>query len=142
MTATANISVSGKTMGNSYSTSTSSGKSTEVIYEGLQKIPRTEAAYRVTNGNIAAIDFGTSSISLAYTTKGDANVSMISFESSKKQLRSLNIILCKKETSENKITVAALGDQAANLYEKLKKDEYSEYIYFERIKMLMRRDQV
>ncbi|XP_011410276.1 PREDICTED: heat shock 70 kDa protein 12A-like [Amphimedon queenslandica] len=128
-------------MGNSYSTSTSSGRSTEVTYERLEKIPRTEAAYRVTNGNIAAIDFGTSSISLAYTTKGDANVSMISFESSKKQERSLNIILCKKVASENKIRVEALGDKAATLYQKLRKEEYSEYIYFERIKMLMRRDQ-
>ena len=130
-------------MGSSYSTpSHSSGKSTEVTYEGLQKISRTEAAYRVTDGNIAAIDFGTSSISLAYTTKGDADVSMISFEASKKQARALNIILCKKVKSENKIGVVALGDKATNLYQRLKKEEYSEYIYFERIKMLMRKDQV
>ena len=127
-------------MGNSQSKS--SGTSTEVTYGGLHKISRTEAAYRVADGNIAAIDFGTSSISLAYTTKGDDKISMIPLETEKRKPRALNTILLRKVKSEEKITVEALGGKARQIYERKRKAEYSECIYFERIKMLLRRDQV
>uniref|UniRef100_A0A1X7UP90 Uncharacterized protein n=1 Tax=Amphimedon queenslandica TaxID=400682 RepID=A0A1X7UP90_AMPQE len=121
------------------SQSKSSGTSTEVTYDGIHKISRTEASYRATDGNIAAIDFGTSSISLAYTTKGDDRVSMIPLEPEKRKPRALNTILLKK--SEKKITVEAVGEKARQIYERKRKAEYSECIYFERIKILMKRDQ-
>ena len=103
------------------------------------KIPRTAAGYRVTDGNIAAIDFGTTSVSLAYTIKGDVRVNNLVLEmnESNELTRVRNAILLKKEKS-NKITVAAFGRDATKKFTLItRKDLYSDYICFERIKILM-----
>ena len=101
-------------------------------------IPRTEAGYRVTGGNIAAIDFGTTSVSLAYTTKGDDTVSTFKFETEDHSTRIPNAILLKK--SGRDMTVIALGSSARKTFASLRPNEFSEYVYFERIKMLMKRN--
>ena len=93
----------------------------------------------VTNGNIAAIDFGTTSVSLAYTTKGDDKVNnlVLEMDKSNELTRVPNAILLKKEES-NKITVAAFGSNATRRFTLTRKNQYSDYIYFGRIKNLMR----
>ena len=104
-----------------------------------KKIPRTEAGYRVTDGNIAAIDFGTTSVSLAYTTKGDDKIQTL-FLDTKKNTRILNVVLLKKEGE--RVNVEAFGSNAKKVFAALRSSHYSDYIYFERIKMLMKRDKV
>ena len=104
------------------------------------KISRTKAGYRITDGNIAAIDFGTSSVSLAYTTKGDDRISVIQLESETTSVRVLNVILLS--TKNGKVVVEAFGASARKKYEALRPSDYSSYIYFERIKVLLERDKV
>ena len=104
------------------------------------KIPRTAAGYRVSGGNIAAIDFGTTSVSLAYTTKGDKDVVTLPLDAKAKSTRILNVILLKKE--RDGIRVDAFGENAKKKFGVIKPSEYTNYIYFERIKMLMRKERV
>ena len=104
------------------------------------KIHRTEADCCVFDGNIAAIDFGTTSVSLAYTTKGDDRVNTFKFETEDHSTRIPNAILLKK--SGRDVTVIALGSSARKKFASLRPNEFSEHVYFERIKMLMKRDEV
>ena len=92
----------------------------------------------VTDGNIAAIDFGTTSVSLAYTTKGDERVNNLALDESNELIRVRNAIILKKEKS-NKITVEAFGRNATKKFTLTRKDQYSDYICFGRIKILMRK---
>ena len=107
-----------------------------------KKIPRTVANHRISDGNIAAIDFGTTSVSLAYTTKGDEKINTIILDAQEKTTRDSNAVLLKREGK--KITVAAFGNMARNRFTVMRKAENydSENIYFERIKMLLRREKV
>ena len=104
------------------------------------KIPRAVAGYRVTDGNIAAIDFGTTSVSLAYTTKGDKDIVTFPLEPGSRARRILNVIMLKKEGT--KVKVEAFGENAKKKFREIKPSEYPNYIYFERIKMLMKREMV
>ena len=104
------------------------------------KISRADANFRVTDGNIAAIDFGTTSVSLAFTTKGDDKVSTFILDTEEKSTRVPNAVLLKKEEGK-KITVAAFGNIARSRFTSMRKGKHLEYIYFERIKMLMRREE-
>ena len=100
-------------------------------------IPRTEPAYCVTDGNIAAIDFGTTSVSLAYTTKGDTNVNVLPhYRTHSTQIP--NIVLLKKERAG--IEIKAFGDDAQRVL--LRSCGYSDYIYFNGIETLMRKEKV
>ena len=107
------------------------------------KIPRTEAGYRVTDGNIAAIDFGTSSISLAYTKKDktDDEQTIVNFPlETDKSTRILNAIFLKKEGK--KMKTVSMGKLARNDYASLDLNEFHDYVYFERIKMLLKQEEV
>ena len=110
------------------------------------KIPREESGCsQSTNGNIAAIDFGTSSVSVAYISEGDriekgVNTLALEYSSSSTVTRSPNAILLLKEGTECKIV--AFGETAQKRFSTLKEGERPHHIYFERIKMLMKRDNV
>ena len=104
------------------------------------KKPRIDDGYHATDGNIAAIDFGTTSVSLAYTTKGDQQVATLPLDAQDKPPRVPNVILLKKEGL--KVMVEAFGADARKKHGSLRSGVYENYIYFERIKMLMRREQV
>ena len=106
------------------------------------KVPRTAANYRVTEGNIAAIDFGTTSVSLAYITKGYDNVNIFILDPQEKAERDTNAVLIKREGKA--ISVAAFGNKARLEFIKMRKagNYDQENIYFERIKMLLKREKV
>ena len=110
------------------------------------KIPREESrCSQSTNRNIAAIDFGTSSVSVAYITDGDRiekGVNTLDLESGSNATvtRAPNAILLSKDDTECKIV--AFGETAQKLFSALKEGEHPHHIYFERIKMLMKRDNV
>ena len=136
-------------MGNSKSSSSKStgiseGTAVNLAEEkkeiSITERPTKEAGNRVTGGNIAAIDFGTTSVSLAFTTKGDDKVQTIAVENEDMSLRVVNVILLKKNEAELK--VKGFGMNARKKFGAIPKDKYSEYIYFERIKMLMKREKV
>ena len=102
--------------------------------------PRTDTGYHVTEGNIAVIDFGTTSVSLAYATKGDQQVATLPLDTQDKFTRVPNVVLLKKEGC--KIRVEAFGADAKKKIGSLKSGDHANYIYFERIKMFMKREQV
>ena len=113
-------------------------------FRRAKKIPRTSAeagSYRVTDGNIAAIDFGTTSVSIAFITKGDEKVSNLSLDIEDQSTRVPNAVLLKREDG-GKMKVEAFGGIARKKFTSMRSSEHQKYIYFERIKMLMRREKV
>ena len=89
---------------------------------------------------IAAIDFGTSSLSVAYTTpvtRGDVKVLHLH----RKYERVPNAILIKVDRANNQYTTTAIGHRAQSIYSGLKGNAEN-YLYFERIKNLLERDKV
>lgn len=100
--------------------------------------------YRPRGDCIAAIDFGTSCLSLAYTTpfyKGETKVLKLyrTYE------RVPNTILMQQTEGEDgqpRCIVKAIGYEAQEGYSRLGKRKLHEYIYFERIKSLLEREKV
>ena len=88
---------------------------------------------------IAAIDFGTTFVSLAYTTSGDDKVNTLKLHSTFERVP--NAILLKRVPG-NKYVVEDIGSKAQASYCKIRTSEQQNYIYFERIKMLLERDEV
>ena len=89
--------------------------------------------------NIAAIDFGTTFVSLAYATRGDDKVNTFKLNSTFERVP--NAILLKK-VDGNKCAVKDFGFKAQDTYCKVRPRQLPNYIYFERIKMLLERDEV
>ena len=92
-------------------------------------------------GNIAAIDFGTTSVSLAYTTKGDEKINTFLLDADEKSARVPNAFLLERDENR-KISVVAFGSNARNRFSAIKHSIAHDFIYFERIKMLMKRSKV
>ncbi|XP_011404041.1 PREDICTED: heat shock 70 kDa protein 12A-like [Amphimedon queenslandica] len=87
--------------------------------------------------NAAAIDFGTTSLSLSYSTKGDDEwATSLDFGNDK---RIPNAILLKKG-DDAKFEVLQIGKEARQAFMNASSDERERLIYFERVKMLLRRD--
>ena len=103
-------------------------------------------AFRTTSGNIAAIDFGTTSVSIAYTTVGSKNVNDQSTVKipqfmklgTRQETRVPNAILFKKV--DGGVTLESIGDTAQKAYEKAR--DKTNIIFFEKIKMSMKRKEV
>ena len=85
---------------------------------------------------VAAIDFGTTFVSLAYTTRGDDKVNTFKLNSTFERVP--NAILL----DGNKCVVEDFGFKAQDTYCKVRPRQLPSYIYFERIKMLLERDEV
>uniref|UniRef100_A0A1X7TPG0 Uncharacterized protein n=1 Tax=Amphimedon queenslandica TaxID=400682 RepID=A0A1X7TPG0_AMPQE len=103
--------------------------------------PPKEDSYCLTDElNIAAIDFGTTSVSVSYITKGDKKFSMLSLDN-KESSRVCNALLLKKEDN-GKMKVEAFGSVARNNFITMRSAEHHTHIYFERIKMLLRREKL
>ena len=104
------------------------------------KVTRSVSGYRTTNNNIAAIDFGTISVTLSYTTLGDKEISTLTLDEANKDTRVPNSILLRKN---NKIfSIASFGNNARDIYTKMRTTDKEKHVYFERIKMLMKKEQV
>ena len=89
---------------------------------------------------IAAIDFGTSSLSVAYTTPvtgGDIKVLPL-YKSCE---RVPNAIVINVDKANNQYTTMEVGHRAQSIYSDNKRNA-EKYIYFERIKNLLERDKV
>ena len=86
---------------------------------------------------IAAIDFGTSSLSVAYTTPTDGLIKLVPLHSTYERVPNAILLIIKDQ--ENK--VIGIGHEAQSMYSDIKKGAKN-FIYFERIKKLLERDKV
>ena len=89
---------------------------------------------------IAAIDFGTSSLSVAYTTPTDGQVKLVPLHQHSTYERVPNAILILKDQENQQCKVIGVGYKAQSIYST--KKETQNVIYFERIKTILERDTV
>ena len=102
-----------------------------------RRVPRSEAGFRKASvGYIAAIDFGTTYCSVAYTLKDSDEIFKLPLDGP--LTRVPNAILIKKEGNE----VDGFGYLAQNKFSRLPKNEKKNYMYFERMKMILYRTPV
>ena len=101
-----------------------------------RKVPRSEAGFRPASGYVAAIDFGTTNCSVAYTLQGDKNSYKLPLDGP--LTRVPNAILIESGTN----AVTAFGYRAQDKFSRLSKDQQEKYIYFERMKMILYRTRV
>ena len=103
-----------------------------------EKIKRVDSGFRTTQGNIAAIDFGTTFCTLAYTTFGDAEVNTLKLDGIHQRVP--NAVLVEK--GERECRVVDFGYRAQETYSKMRSGDRVNHIYFERMKMILERDEV
>ena len=96
--------------------------------------------YEITNGNIAAIEFGTTSVALAYTTRGDKEVFTLVLNNVDIDIRVPSAILLRKDGAL--LTMSSFGQEARTNYTRMRPNDRKNHVYFERIKMLMKREEV
>lgn len=87
------------------------------------------AAPFVYRDHIAAIDFGTTFCSLAYTTRGDSEINALSLNNVYKRVP-IAILLNK---GVDKCRVVDFGYRAQDVYTRLRPNDRVNYIYFEMI---------
>ena len=95
-------------------------------------------------GNIAAIDFGTTYCSLAYTTEGDENASCLKLDGYRTRVPTA-ILLKKTDVTENASVpceIRGFGYNAASLFAGLRARDTNKHLYFERVKMNLQHDPV
>lgn len=138
-------------------------KADRISRQRLQEKYPAACRFSKTDGNIAAIDFGTTFCSLAFATVGDPErVDMESVDINTVMLNNYyprvpTAILLKEASSGSSdvrcsdddpvsktcdYEVVAFGYEAVNRHSKLKPTERSEYLYFERFKMTLQQDEV
>ena len=104
------------------------------------KIKKCGGVDAASSGDIAAIDFGTTFCSLAYIREGDEKI--ITFKLDGIHQRVPNAVLLKQDDHGPNYTVAQFGYMAQEEYSKMRASSRVNYIYFERIKMILERDKV
>ena len=125
-----------------------------------EKYP-TACRFSKTDGNIAAIDFGTTFCSLAFATVGDP--SLVDMNSVEINTISLNKFhprvptaillkesssLCNGNDESESVSktcdyeVVAFGSEAVSKHSKLQPSERAKHLYFERFKMTLQQDEV
>ena len=100
-----------------------------------ERISREKAGFRVPSSNIAAIDFGTTNCSVAYTIAGDKGLHLLPLNNN--FYRVPTAILFARDGS-----VKTFGYDARTEYLNLDDDERLQYAYFEQIKMNLQHDEV
>ncbi len=113
---------------------------------GERPVPEGNAG---SNSNIAAIDFGTTHCSLAYTTENSDLI--VSLKLNEIWPRVPTAILLYKQEEEISVSrgplgircrVHAFGKDAQTQYQRIRAADRSKYIYFERMKMRLQHDKV
>ena len=103
--------------------------------EKAKPTPRIESSFREPSGNIAAIDFGTTNCSIAYTIVG----------SRREEILPLNTTHHRVPTAilfEPDGTILSFGYDARAQYLDLDDEGRLEHAYFEQIKMTLQHDEV
>ena len=105
--------------------------------EPLVRMQR-KAKVETTFPNVAVIDFGTTNCSVAYATNGDPQPTLMKFE--EQHPRVPTAILLKKENGTLK--TQSFGLNAKIEYAKIRPGKVDQHIYFERVKMNLKEDEV
>ena len=100
-----------------------------------RKVPRSVAGFRKTTGFIAAIDFGTTYCSVAYTLKNEKDFIKLTLDGH--HTRVPNAILIERGSHK----VDSFGYRAQERFTCLKKQQ-EKFMYFERMKMILYRTPV
>ena len=100
------------------------------------KVSRSHAGFRRASGYVAAIDFGTTYCSVAYTLHGKKDIFKLPLDGP--HTRVPNSILIERKNNN----VTAFGYHAQQRFAQLKKKQTEEYIFFERMKMILYRTKV
>lgn len=117
------------------------GLSVKITLPRATKIETSLRDFQKSNGNIAAIDFGTTSVSLAFTTVGDQKISTLTLDVDSKDTRVPNALLLRLK-EDGSVIVQAFGHEARNKYGRLRSSQRESHVYFEHIKLLLKRDKV
>ena len=116
--------------------STGGGRNTSNGCNVAKRVPRAKSGFRVHSGNIAAIDFGTTNCSVAYTTVGpEEHPRMVPLNTT--YYRVPTAIMFNPDG-----TINSFGHDARAEYLGLDKKNKMEYAYFEQIKMSLQHDEV
>ena len=94
----------------------------------------------MTDGNVAAINFGMTSVSLAYTTKGLNGVCSLSLNNEERITSVSNTVLFKREGKS--ISLTALGNRARSQFTRARNYDNKNMIYFEKNKLILGREKV
>ena len=109
--------------------------------------------FRETTGNVAAIDFGTTFCSLAYTTGGEEqNVANVKLNEVYSRVPTAVLLRQKQDClaggTDDPVTksvayeIKSFGYQAQEEHRKLRSHDRSNFLYFERFKMNLQQDKV
>ena len=125
------------------------GISTEHVHIQIDTLSAVSYKQAVSNlppeDNIAALDFGTTYCSLAFTTVGDDDKATC-LKLDTYRCRIPNAILLHKLDSSSATAVSceirAFGNKAQAMYTRLRPNEINQHLFFERIKMNLQHDPV
>ena len=102
-----------------------------------RKVPRSATGFRPASGFVAAVDFGTTYCSVAYTLQQKSNeIHKLPIDGP--HTRVPTAILIERKTN----AVEAFGFRAQTKFSTMKKEVREKYIYFERMKMILYRRMV
>ena len=101
-----------------------------------RQLPRKSAGFRRASEFVAAIDFGTTFCSVAYILQGSKEILKLPIDGP--LTRVPNAILVERKTN----TVMAFGSRARENFSLMKKGDRDKVIFFERMKMILYREQV
>ena len=105
---------------------------------------RAEATKRKINGNVAAIDFGSTYCSIAYTIEGTDDIYSLALNEYYPRVPTAILLYREKDDDDKRIGVSikSFGYNAQENYQTIKAADRSKVIYFERMKMNLQHDQV
>ena len=99
-----------------------------------------------TPSNIAAIDFGTTYSSIVYKTEGYETINYLKLNTIYERVPTAILLQVvdrpQDPQSPVKVIVKEYGMRALTEYSRLREKDRKQYIYFERIKMTLQRDEV
>ena len=104
-----------------------------------RKVLRIKSGFRVTKGNIAAIDFGTTFCTVAYTTSGTDLINILKIDGIHERVPTAILL---QSLARGEYKVAEFGYGAQKACSKMRASDRHNYIYFEQIKMILKRDDV
>lgn len=105
-------------------------------------------AQTLSGSNVAAIDFGTTHCSIAYTTAAADETSSLKLNDYYTRVPTAILFKKGKEISHDgsgvgvECTIDSFGYNAQDKYQRLKRRENANYLYFERMKMRLQHDKV
>ena len=108
------------------------------------KETRSSTSFRPAGGNIAAIDFGTTSCSLVYHLKGQTEPYKLKLDSTDDRLPTAILLkpVAAADLESQRVEVVAFGHQARKMYYDLTPLARTTHYYFHQVKMHLQDEKV